>query len=447
MTHLDELPVNILCIFDMNSNKNLNGNHVQEEKPVKPITENYQQELDKLTDYSIKAITEICEKIGPRESGSKEERKSQEYWAKEMKKYADKVEVEDFDVHPHAFMSWVVLDATLMLAGLVCYVLKLPVVTLVLSLIAAICMACEFLFYKQFLDPLFKKQVSCNVIGKRNPTGEVKQRIIFSGHTDSSWEWWYTYKGTSILLKSIIIPSIVGLIAVIVISLLTVIKAGPTALVESGFIHYAGYVQLIFAPFFFALYFFVNWKQVVHGANDNLTGCAASVAVLKYLEENDIRFENTEVVAMTSGCEEAGLRGANAYTKRHLKELNEIPSVFFGMDTLTDYDDIAIYIRDMTGTVKNDERVCALMKAGSDKAGLNLEYKSVFFGASDAAAVSKLGVPAATLAGMNPAPPRYYHTRLDTPEKLVPKSIRVGIDTCIQSLYIFDEQGLQKEYK
>ncbi len=414
---------------------------------MKQIIENHQQELDKCTDYVVKTTTEICKKIGPRESGSAEERKAQMYWANEMKKYADKVEVEDFDVHPHAFMSWVILDATMMLIGLACYFLKLPIVTLIMSILSIICMACEFLFYKQFLDPLFKKKTSCNVIGKREPTGEVKQRIIFSGHCDSSWEWWYTYKGTSVLLKCVIVPAIVALIATTVISLLTVIMAGPTALVESGIVHIAGYVQIAFIPIFFALYFFVNWKQVVQGANDNLTGCAASVAVLKYLEENNITFENTEVIAMTSGCEEAGLRGANAYTKRHLKELNEIPSVFFGMDTLTDYDDIAIYIRDMTGTVKNDERVCALMKAGSDKAGLNLEYKSVFFGASDAAAVSKLGVPAATLAGMNPAPPRYYHTRLDTPDALVPKSIRVCVDTCIQSLYIFDEQGLKKEYK
>ncbi|MDD6021898.1 MAG: M28 family peptidase [Oscillospiraceae bacterium] len=414
---------------------------------MKKLAENHQQELDKCTDYAVNAITEICDTIGPRESASKEERKAQQYWEKEMKKYADKVEVEDFDVHPHAFMGWVAIDATLMLVGLIFYYLKFPIVTLIASILSIICMACEFLFYRQFLDPLFKKKTSCNVIGKREPTGEVKRRIIFSGHADSSWEWYFTYKGGAVFLKFMLVPAVVGLITVTIVSLLTVIMAGPTALVANGFVHVMGYVQLIFVPFFFALYFFVNWKRIVHGANDNLTGCAASVAVLKYLEENDIRFENTEVIAMTSGCEEAGLRGAHAYTKRHRKELNEIPSVFFGMDTLTDFDDMAIYYRDMTGTVRNDQRVCDLMKAGSDKAGLDLPFRVVFFGASDAAAVSKLGVPAATLAAMDPSPARYYHTRLDKPDKLVPKTIKAGIDTCIQSLYIFDEQGLKKEYK
>ena len=414
---------------------------------MKTMIVNHDAQLDECAEYCVKHITKICDEIGPREAGSKEERKAQEHWAEEMKKYADDVVMEDFEVHPHAFMSWVAIDATLMLLGLIFYFLKFPIVTLVLSVMAIVCMMFEFLFYRQFLDRLFKKKTSCNVIGTRKPTGEVKRRIIFSGHCDSSWEWFFTYKGGAVFLKLMLIPGVVGLIVVTAVSLLTVIKAGPLALTQSGFVHVMSFVQLIFVPFFIALYFFLNWKRVVHGANDNLTGCAAAVSVLKYLAENDIRFENTEVVAMTAGSEEAGLRGAHAYVKRHRKELLEVETVFFDMDTLTDEPDMAIYIRDMTFTVKNDERVCALMKAGSTKAGLDLPYRMIFLGASDAAAASKLGIPAATLAAMDPAPARYYHTRLDMPDKLQPKVIRLGIDTCIQSLYIYDEQGLKKKYE
>lgn len=413
---------------------------------MKKLAQNHDQMLDSCTEYSVKTITEICEKIGPRESGSAAERKAQEYWANEMKKYADKVEMEDFDVHPHAFMSWVVIDAVLVLIGLVFYFLKLPVITLIATIICFVLLVAEFLFYKPFLDPLFKKKTSCNVIGRRSPTGEVKQRIIFSGHTDSSWEWHFTYLGTHIFLKLMLIPAVVGLFVVTAASLAAVITAGPAALPAEGFAKILGYVQLAFLPFFLGLFGFVKWDEIVQGANDNLTGCAASVAVLKYLEENDIRFENTEVVAITTGCEEAGLRGSTAYTRRHKDELMEIPTAFCGLETFTDYDDFAVYSRDMTFMVKNDERVCALLKAGAKKAGRDLKYEAVFLGASDAAAVSREGVPAATLAGMNPNPPRYYHTRLDTPAALVPKSIRFGIDAAIQSLFIFDEQGLKKEY-
>ena len=60
---------------------------------MKKLAQNHDQMLDSCTEYSVKTITEICEKIGPRESGSEAERKAQEYWANEMKKYADKVEM------------------------------------------------------------------------------------------------------------------------------------------------------------------------------------------------------------------------------------------------------------------------------------------------------------------------------------------------------------------
>ena len=47
---------------------------------------------------------------------------------------------------------------------------------------------------------------------------------------------------------------------------------------------------------------------------------------------------------------------------------------------------------------------------------------------------------------MNPGPPRYYHTRLDTVEELVPKTVEKCLDICLQSLFIFDEYGLKENY-
>ena len=44
-------------------------------------------------------------------------------------------------------------------------------------------------------------------------------------------------------------------------------------------------------------------------------------------------------------------------------------TIFIGYDTMRDYDDMAIYSRDMTGTVKNDIRVCNLMKKAGEYGG------------------------------------------------------------------------------
>lgn len=402
---------------------------------------NYASSLRMYTNYTVREIRKICKDIGPRASGSQSERDAQMVMKQEMETCCDRVDVEDFKMSKYAFMAWVVIDGILAMLATLFNFLNVPVVSLILIIVAFVCIFGEFLIYGELLDPLFPKATSCNVVGRRTPTGEIKQRIIFSGHIDSAYEWTFTHIGGKNALFGISIYAVVGMVYVAVVSIIMLIKGD-----NQGFASVMMYIQLAFVPGFISVCFFTNFKLPVVGANDNLTGSVASVAILKYLEDNNITFENTEVVALTTGCEEAGLRGAKAFATKHNEELKAIPSVYFGMDTLKDFDDIAIYIRDMTGTVKNDPRVCALMKKGSERAGLDLPYASVYFGASDAARVSKMGIPAATLAAMNPGPPRYYHTRDDLPEIMEQKTIEKCLDVCLQSLFIFDEYGLKDNY-
>lgn len=407
---------------------------------------NYPSTLRMYTNYTVREIRKVCREFGPRASGSEAESAVQAHFEQELKSCSTTTALEKFSVHPHAFMGWLVIDGIALILAIVFSLLNLPIVSLVLALISIVLLVGEFVMYKELLDPLFPKKTSCNAIGTRKPTGEVKQRIVFSGHTDSAFEWTYNHLGGKPMLFGVMIYAIVGMIFVFAVSIAAVAKFGAAGTQAQGAIRVLEYVQIAFAPGFVAVMFFTNFKLPVMGANDNLTGAVASIAVLKYLEDNNITFENTEVVAATVGCEEAGLRGARAYVKSHLDELKSVPTVFFCMDTLRDYDNMAIYSRDMSGTVKNDPRVCALIKKGAQLAGVDLPYSSVYLGASDAAAVSKLGVPAATLAAMNPDPPRYYHTRGDVEQELVPKTVEKCLDICLQSLFLFDEQGLKESY-
>ena len=47
---------------------------------------------------------------------------------------------------------------------------------------------------------------------------------------------------------------------------------------------------------------------------------------------------------------------------------------------------------------------------------------------------------------MNPGPPKYYHTRDDKADILIPKTVEKGLDICLQSLFLYDEQGLKESY-
>lgn len=407
---------------------------------------NYAASLRMYTNYTVREIKKICKTIGPRPAGSEKEFEAQKHIAEEMKTCADTVDIEEFKLHPKAFMGWVYIDGILIILSIILSFLNLPIVSLVLVAIAIVLCFCEFLMYWEFYDPIYPKATSHNVVGTRKSSGETKQRIIFSGHVDSSFEWYYTYLGGKGLLYFMAAGAFVTMFYIFLVSLGTVVGFGPFQSANEGIFEVAKYIQLVGIPFAIGACCFVNYKCCVEGANDNLTGTVASVAILKYLEDNDIRFENTEVIAMSAGAEESGLRGSRAYIKRHKADFGDIPTIFIGLETFRDFDSIAIYERDMTGTVKMDSKVCALLKKGGELAGMDVPYSSVYFGASDAAAVQKLGVPAVTLAAMDPGPPRYYHTRGDTSDNMDMKTVEKCLDIAIQSLFVFDEQGLKEQY-
>ena len=43
---------------------------------------------------------------------------------------------------------------------------------------------------------------------------------------------------------------------------------------------------------------------------------------------------------------------------------------------------------------------------------------------------------------MDPTPPRYYHTRLDTPDLLVPEALEVGAKVLLETACLYDTEGL-----
>lgn len=404
---------------------------------------NYASSVRMYTNYTVREIKKICKEIGPRPAGSESEKKAQEYIADQMRTAADEVTIEEFKLAPKAFMKFITIAGVFMLIALAFSFANIPLAAFILTLTAIVCVVAEFLMYKEFYDFLFPKKISHNVIGVRKASGELQKRIIFSGHVDSSFEWSYTHYGTNILLFICGGFAVISLIAVCVLTALDAFNAyadGSQADTVCQWIQLAGLLGSACA------FGFVNFRRCVDGANDNLTGTLSSVAVLKYLKDNDIRFENTEVIALSAGSEESGLRGSKAYMKAHKNDLTDVPTIFVGLETFRDYEDIAIYQRDMSGTVKMDAGVCSLLKKAGKQAGLDLPYSSVYIGASDGAAVQQAGIPAVTLAAMNPGPPRYYHTRRDTADNMNMKTVEKCLEIALNALFIYDEEGYKKEY-
>ncbi len=403
---------------------------------------NYPSALREMTNFSVRGIKKICKDVGPRPAGSEQEHEAQKLMAAELDGACDKVEIEPFDVHPGAFLGWILTDGIMMIAAIVLFFFGMSAIALALCALSLIFAIVEFLLYKKLLDPFFPKKTSHNVVAVRKPKGEVRRRIIFSGHADSANEWRFTYYGGSKLLVPIIGLSFVGILLGLVLGIWAVAAGHAFSAADSGALNVMRYVFLAWIPILFTALFFENKKRPVMGANDDLTGCFISMAVVKYMQQHDIRFENTEVWVVLTGSEEAGLRGAKAFCKAHKNELSDVETVFVGLDTIRDYDFAAVYSRDLTGTVKNDACACALVKEAAKQTGLDLPYKSVFFGATDAAAVTQAGMKAVSVAAMDPAPAKYYHTRLDTADNLDIKTVEAVLGVALETAFLFDEKGL-----
>lgn len=413
---------------------------------------NYQSERRMYTNYAARAIKKVCKEIGPRFAGSEEEKKGIEFMAEELKTCCDEVKIDSFTVHPKAFLGWIPLSVFLVTVASVLFFLgqffaitALFFVSAALAVTSLFFIITEFLFYKETLDPFLPKKTSHNAYGIKKATGETKRRIIFCGHADSSMEWRFTYYGGPKLLIPVIGGSFVGVIFFTICSIIAIVMSfiNP-AFIDSFAMDILSYINLGFIVVYLIALLFYDKRRIVEGANDNLTGCFASIGILKFLQDNNISFENTEVIALCTGSEEIGLRGSKDFCEKHGKEFGDVETVFIALDTLRDYDFMAIYNKDMTGTVKNDAEVCKLLKEGAKIADYDVPYESIFFGASDAAAVSKsgTGIKAAAFAAMDPAPARYYHTRLDTHENLDLKTIEASLDICLETLFLYDEKGL-----
>lgn len=404
-------------------------------------------DIDHQVEYAVKGITKVCRRIGPRKPGSPEEYRAQQWFQKDMKNYCEETRIEEFTLHRQGFMGFIPFTVACGIASVFVNWFASPIAALILCICAFVPLVFEFLMYKEFDDFLFPKQTSHNMIAVRKPKGEVKQRIVMVGHSDSQFEWTLNYLIGGLQAKLFVeIPAVVGLIVQTVFALVCIIagKSGAAVNIQSArwFFILFFVVSCVFIPFEFAFLFFQSWTKSVPGASDNLSGCYVGMAVVKALDEAKVRFENTEVVVICSGSEEAGLRGSKAYAKAHEKELKEIPTCVVALDTFRDLETMAVYHRDLSGTLQHHDGTKVLVHDACANCGFDVKYESIYIGGSDAASFTQRGIPATGFAAMDPAPPRYYHTRLDTPENLRPEAIKAGIEIMIEACCMFDKDGI-----
>jgi hypothetical protein len=391
-----------------------------------------------LCSYVVKRISQIITTHGPRRPGSVNERAAQADLAQELGGFADEVSREPFELHPLAFLGWMPFAGLFMAGSVACFG-RCPIVGLLLSFTVFLVAFLQLGRYRQAIDWLFPKATSVNVLGKIKSQGPRKRILILTGHMDAAFEWPLNYLHP-IALKGVLGSSLLGLLWVLGTDFWAV---GYRLL--TGEFWTSQWVELSrypFLPGFVALLFFNNFCRTVPGANDNLTGVFAAMAMAKKLKEENRKLENTELWILSTGCEEAGLRGAKAFVKVHGEELRATETLVLSLETFHDLKFFGVYDRDLNGTVHHDERACRLLDQAGKAQGLSMPRMSAYVGSSDGTAFTQAKIPTVTFVGMDPGPPRYYHTRLDDVDNLDPQAIQAALGVIEVAMRLFDQNGL-----
>ena len=261
----------------------------------------------------------------------------------------------------------------------------------------------QFIMCREFLDFMFPRKTSLNVIGRIMPKeGTLKKVLIFAGHHDSAYQFnWARYLKYGYFLA-------VGVIfwGVIAIALRTGSSLAGIIFENDNFRNF-GQISLrnlylpIIPSLIFAFFFLGSGKNGgnVPGAADNLSGSGLAVSVGRIIKENpEIVPPHTEVRLISFGSEEAGMRGSMRYVEKHYKELVEHDAELCNFETVT-YPEITILTSDCNGLVKNSRQVVNALAEAAQRAGVPYRVKPFPFGGAgtDASPFSKAGIKASCI--------------------------------------------------
>lgn len=396
--------------------------------------------------YMVKEITHICTKIEKREPGSIGEKKACEYMAKVLKEDCgcERADVEPFKENPRSFLGWLFFTLTFVLAAIVFYFFS-PVISVILIVLGLLLALLQFGLYFKTIDKVFPEKTGHNVTAIKKCTGETKRRIIFNGHPDAAWEWPVNYALGGVGFEAHALIGFAGAFYYLILAIIQLVQNGSVGADPSTPLGKAGLIGLIFVPFLIGLYFMVNYRRVVDGANDNLSGCYMGIALLKALKDEGIEFENTELGVVLTGSEEAGLRGAKAWCEAHKDEFSDVPTFIYSYDTIHDPKFLMVNYRDLNGTVKADKDASDLFMEAADELKIQCKKGMVppLGGATDSAAFAQAGMRAAGITGLNHKLESYYHTRRDSYDNMNLDGLAACFAATVKVLEKFDEGAKQ----
>lgn len=417
----------------------VSGGGAGEAQSRQEIKEDFVDTAQDYNRYMYDLVDRAVTDIGPRESCSEEEKRLGRLFAGEVETACERVDFEEFTCAPRAFLGFFPYLVLLYLAGVVLYYI-FPPVSVLLAAVGIGVLFFEVVRYRELIDPLFARRRGENVAGFVKPRGEVKKRVIVSAHLDSAYEFkvWYWLKGLSVPAMAL---------AFLAPALLLGASLARTIADSNGVPDNAAYAALGIACIalspLVAVFAFFHTQDVVPGAMDDMAGIAVLAGLAKYLadtgEGGGFYPENTEVVLLALSSEEAGLRGAKRFARRHKGEYADVPTYAVFLDGIYDEQFLTAFKREVWCGAKMDPYLVALARDAAGANGYGIKTAVLAVGATDASAFAREGIPSVSVCCQDSTRlvPN-YHTRHDTIEFIRPESLGVSLQLVVEMIRRID---------
>ena len=395
--------------------------------------ERYDGKVRECCNYAVRSSKSFMENAdtNKRQAGGKAELVLRDQLTKDLKEFCDEVDEVSFYAKQKAYITSNLLTFIFMVATAVFailfslvnpYFILAALVTALLSLLAAL----------GVFGGTSKSVEDINVFARRKSTGEPAARIIFEASLDAPFKRNIS-RGTAALLKFLTLLGVALYIAFCVVMLLV-----DNGTLNFGFqdeLEYLAYGLPIFVIFPLILSRTVSTGFSFPGVADNLLGAYAACGAMRYMSEQDLRLESTELCVLLTSSKEAKNAGAKAFVRDFKADLDALDTTILCFDSIYDPDSLNV--------ISKGRKVSKLVDEAAANAGVLLTDHNPKYHKGDLKVYDKAGLAAAQISSLPDEVPPFYRNENDDVDLLNPNAVHAvegAIKVALEAAYALDAQ-------
>lgn len=393
--------------------------------------ERYDGKVRECCNYAVRSSKSFVDNAEPekRQPGGKGELILRDQLTKDLREFCDEVDEVNFYAKQKAYITSNLLTFFFMLvaaaAGILAilinkYFLLGAVVFSLLSLLAVF----------GLFGGTSKSVEDVNVFARRSPKGETTGRVILEANLDAPYKRNIS-RGTAALLKFFAILGVLLLLAWDVVMLLT--DYGTLNFKYQQYLGYAAYGLPIFIVFPLILSRTVSTSSSFPGVADNLLGAYAACGAMRYMSEQNLRLENTELCVLLTSSKEAKNAGAKAFVKDFKEDLEAVDTTVLCFDSIYDPDSLNV--------VSKGRKAGKLLDAAAANANVLVTDHEPKYHKGDLKVYAKAGLAAAQISSLPDEVPAFYRSEKDNADLLTQSAVHAvegAIKIALEAAYAKD---------